>query len=60
MDVDRSTELGCTTTLFGFTGAFFGYFAYRVMDHRQFNSVEYRGQWFVCLFIERRLAAKSV
>ena len=30
------------------------------MDYRESHGVEYRGQWFVRVFIERRLPVKSV
>jgi len=60
VDVDRLTELGCTETRVCRLGSHFGYFAYRVMDYRESHGVEYRGQWFVRVFIERRLPVKSV
>jgi len=60
VDVDRLTDLGCTETRVRCLGAHFGYFAYRVMDYRESHGVEYRGQWFVRVFIERRLPVKSV
>ena len=60
MDVDRLTELGCTETRVCRLGSHFGYFAYRVMDYRESHGIKYRGQWFVRVFIERRLPVKSV